>query len=65
VGFYLEQHAEQLMVEESYLCRLGAHIPKTAHYLDCSARGESSRLAEGWNLMVPERIQNRTWQEVR
>jgi predicted transcriptional regulator of viral defense system len=64
VGFYLEQHAEQLMVEEHLLSRLRAHIPRTAHYLDRSTR-EPARLAETWNLIVPERILNRTWEEVR
>jgi len=64
VGFYLEQHAEQLMVEESSLSRLRAHAPKMAHYLDRSTR-EPARLAETWNLIVPERILNRTWEEVR
>ena len=63
VGFYLEQHAEQLMVDEPSLSRLRAHVPKTAHYLDRSTR-EPARLAETWNLIVPERILNRTWEEV-
>ncbi len=64
VGFYLEQHAEQLMVEESTLSRLRGRIPKTAHYLDRSVR-EPARLVEPWNIIVPERILNRTWEEVR
>ncbi len=64
VGFYLEQHAEQLMVEESSLPRLRAHVPKRAHYLERSAR-EPARLVEPWNLIVPERILNRSWEEVR
>ncbi len=64
VGLYLEQHAEQLMVEESSLARLQAHVPKTAHYLERSTR-EPSGLAGRWKLIVPERILNRTWEEVR
>lgn len=64
VGFYLEQHAEQLMVEEPGLSRLRASVPKTAHYLDRSSP-EPSRLAEGWNIIVPERILNCAWEEVR
>ncbi len=64
VGFYLEQHAEQLMVEESALSSLRAHVPKQAHYLDRSAGGPS-RLVEGWNLIVPEQILSRSWEEVR
>ncbi|OFX14398.1 MAG: hypothetical protein A2Z18_08990 [Armatimonadetes bacterium RBG_16_58_9] len=53
VGFYLEQHAEQLMVEEYSLSRFRTHIPKTARYLDRSTR-EPARLAESWNLIVPQ-----------
>lgn len=64
VGFYLEQHAQQLMVEGSSLARLRAHVPKAVHYLDRSTRGPA-RLADPWNLIVPERILNRTWEEVR
>ena len=64
VGFYLEQHAEQLMVEESALSRLRACVPRAAHYLDRSNR-EPSRLVDGWNLIVPERILRRIWEEVR
>ena len=52
------------MVEESALSQLRAHIPKTAHYLDRSTR-EPARLAESWDLIVPERILNRTWEQVR
>lgn len=63
VGFYLDQHAKQLMVEETALSRLRAHVPKTAHYLDRSAR-EPGRLVEPWNLIVPESILNRTWEEL-
>lgn len=63
VGFYLEQHAEQLMVEGSFLNRLKAHLPRTPHYLDRTSQ-EPSRLADGWNIIVPEKILNRTWEEV-
>lgn len=63
VGFYLEQHAEQLMVEESALSRLRARAPKTAHYLDRLTRG-TARLVTQWNLVVPEALLNRSWEEV-
>lgn len=62
VGFYLEQHAEQLMVERSVLSRLRLHIPKKPHYLDRSTH-EPAHLVGPWNLMVPERILNRSWEE--
>jgi hypothetical protein len=53
-----------LMVEESSLDRLRAHVPKTAHYLDRSNR-EPARLAKGWNIIVPERLLSRAWEELR
>jgi predicted transcriptional regulator of viral defense system len=64
VGFYLEQHAEQLMVEDSALGRLRTHVPKKPHYLDRSTR-EPAHLIEPWNLIVPQRILSRTWEEIR
>ena len=64
VGFYLEQHAEPLMVEDSYLEQLRAHSPCKPHYMDRSIR-EPGRLLESWNLIVPDRILNRSWEEVR
>lgn len=64
VGLYLEQHRETLMVTDSHLRRLRAHRPATAHYLD-RGRRESGRFVEGWNLVVPESVLARSWQEVR
>lgn len=62
VGFYLEQHAEQLMVEESTLSRLRARVPKNPHYLDRSSK-DPSRLVADWNIIVPESILKRAWEE--
>jgi predicted transcriptional regulator of viral defense system len=63
VGFYLEQHAEALMVDERYPDRLRHHIPRNPHYLDRSHR-EPGRLVESWNLVVPARILDRAWEEM-
>jgi predicted transcriptional regulator of viral defense system len=63
VGFFLEQHREELMVEDRHLRRLGKHAPKNPMYLDRSKR-ESGKLQKRWNLVVPERVLNRTWAEV-
>jgi len=63
LGFYLEQHAAALMVEASYLARLRSHAPRKPHYLDHASR-EPGRLVAAWNLIVPLRILNRTWEEV-
>lgn len=64
VGFYLEQHAEHLMIEGPALSQLRECVPKTPHYLERSSRGPA-RLVEAWNLIVPERILSRDWEEVR
>jgi hypothetical protein len=63
VGFYLEQHREQLMVEDRHLGRLRPHAPAQPVYLQRGKR-ESGRLQVGWNLVVPERVLKRTWADV-
>lgn len=62
VGFFLEQHREALMVEDEHLLRLSARAPMQPRYLD--ARREPGRLVSTWNLVVPERVLSRAWQEV-
>ncbi len=61
VGFYLEQHREDLMVEEDHLAPLRAVAPRQARYLD--GRREPGRLVAAWNLVVPERVLERSWEE--
>ncbi len=63
VGFFLEQHQKELMVEPSHLERLRKHRPRGRHYLDDRAR-KGGRLQSGWNLIVPREIVERSWQEV-
>ena len=62
VGFFLEQHREELLVERQHLEQLRELAPAQPRYLD--ARRESGRLVSPWNLVVPERVLERTWQEV-
>jgi predicted transcriptional regulator of viral defense system len=62
VGFYLEQHREELFVEERHLEVLRAHAPQQPRYLDRTR--ESGRLVKPWNLIVPERVLARAWAEV-
>ena len=62
VGFFLEQHREALFVEEKHLEVLREHTPAQPRYL--SPIRESGRLVSGWNLIVPERVMERAWQEV-
>lgn len=63
VGFYLEQHREELMVEDRYLERLRERAPAHPMYLDRGKR-EPGKLLSRWNLVVPERVLNRAWAEV-
>lgn len=63
VGFYLEQHREELMVEDRHLERLLERAPTHPMYLERGKR-ESGKLLSRWNLVVPERILNRSWAEV-
>ena len=61
VGFFLEQHREPLMVEDKHLARLREQAPAQPRYLD-PARA-SGRLVTGWNLVVPEEVLHRRWEE--
>jgi predicted transcriptional regulator of viral defense system len=63
VGFYLEQHREELMVEHRHLERLRERAPARPMYLERGKR-ESGRLLSRWNLVVPERVLHRAWAEV-
>jgi predicted transcriptional regulator of viral defense system len=61
VGLFLEQHRERLFVEEVHLARLRQHAPRQPRYLDGTR--EPGRLVKPWNLVVPERVLHRTWEE--
>jgi len=61
VGFFLEQHRERLLVEDRHLAPLREHSPSQPRYLDSTR--ESGRLAKPWNLIVPDRVARRAWQE--
>lgn len=63
VGFYLEQHREALMVEDQHLERLRERAPRRPMYLERGKR-EPGKLLSRWNLVVPERVLNRSWAEV-
>jgi predicted transcriptional regulator of viral defense system len=61
VGFFLDQHRESLMVEEKHLKKLQAHAPRQPRYLDNTRR--PGKLVAGWNLVVPEYVLERRWEE--
>ena len=63
VGFFLDQHRDTLMVDDSHLKLLRDLRPCQPHYLERSKR-KSGRLVSDWNLVVPEDIIERSWMEV-
>lgn len=62
VGLFLDMHHEQLMVDPSHLERLKARCPKSPHYLERSHKGKSKFFPD-WNLVVPNYIVERYWDE--
>jgi predicted transcriptional regulator of viral defense system len=63
VGFFLEQHKESLMVDEKYLDKLQKLSPKQPYYLN-DRHQSSGHLLKKWNLIVPEEVSGKTWEEV-
>jgi predicted transcriptional regulator of viral defense system len=61
VGYYLQQHAEALMVEDRHLRPLRQLRPKQPHYLE---RGKSGRLVRDWGLVIPESLAKKSWEEI-
>jgi len=62
VGFFLEQHRDSLMVEDKHLEALRALAPRQPRYLDSSRK--PGKLIRPWNLVVPEYVLDRRWEEV-
>ncbi len=63
VGFFLEQHRDDLMVEDKHLDVLRAHAPAQPRYLD--GKREPGKLVPGWNLVVPGHMLESTGKETR
>lgn len=63
LGFFLEQHKDHLMVEDSHLELLREHVPRQPHYLERNKR-RGGRLVSRWNLIVPNEVIHRSWAEV-
>jgi predicted transcriptional regulator of viral defense system len=61
IGFYLEQHRKELYVEERVLQEIEKNVPKEAVYLQSRQKG--GVLQKRWNLIVPEMVINRKWEE--
>lgn len=63
VGFFLEQHRDSLMVDDIHLQRLREHRPRKPHYVVRGGKGSGHFMA-GWNLVVPDAVFRRSWQEI-
>lgn len=61
-GLFLEQHREALMVDDRVLRRLRRRRPRQPHYVE-RGKKQPSRLVPAWNLVVPERVLSRAWEE--
>jgi len=61
VGFFLEQHRDELMVDDGHLAELRRAGPRQPRYFD--ATRSAGRLVPDWNLIVPERVARRRWDE--
>ena len=62
VGFFLESHRERLMVSDAHLARLRRRRPRRPHYFEKRDTGKG-RLVAGWNLVVPQFVMHREWEE--
>ena len=63
VGFFLDRHKESLMAGDEHIEPLKKLRPRQPHYMMRGTR-KDCRLVKEWNLMAPEEILNRSWEEV-
>ncbi len=62
LGFFFEQHKEYFHVDDKTLKTLQSKKPSSIHYLERTKR-ESGKFIQRWNLVVPNRIIERAWEE--
>ncbi|OGV85769.1 MAG: transcriptional regulator [Lentisphaerae bacterium RIFOXYB12_FULL_60_10] len=60
-GYYLQQHADALMVDPGHLDPLRKLRPSQPHYLE---RGKGGQFNRDWNLIIPKRLADRSWEQV-
>jgi predicted transcriptional regulator of viral defense system len=63
VGFFLEQNRDRLGVSDAHLEPLRQLRPRHPTYLERGKKGHGS-LVKIWNLIVPDAVLSRTWQDV-
>jgi predicted transcriptional regulator of viral defense system len=61
VGFFLEKNQKRFFVDTKDLQKLKKGIPRQPHYMDKKLKGKFVRQ---WNLIVPEKILEKSWGEV-
>jgi len=62
VGLFLEQHKENLMISDDYLESLKKLRPRKPHYMIRGMR-ENCSMVKDWNLIVPDAILEKSWEE--
>jgi predicted transcriptional regulator of viral defense system len=62
VGWYLDSHREQLMIDEEQLQEIYTLQPTKPVYLDRTRSGPT-RFVREWNLVVPVYIAEESWEE--
>ncbi len=62
VGFYLEQHQNELRVKDSHLKQLEACKPKQPHYID-KYQKTTGKFNTRWNIIIPAEIIEQSWKE--
>ena len=62
VGLFLEAYRERLMVSDAHLTCLRRYRPRQPHYFENRDSGKARLVAE-WNLVVPESVMERAWEE--
>lgn len=61
VGFYLEQQQERLMIQPQKLEMMQKQKPKSPRYMFRTKR--EGKLIPQWNLIVPDNVLTREWEE--
>lgn len=62
VGWFLELHRKNLMVEERHLQPLRQRRPRQPHYVSRMNAGPT-RMIPAWNLVVPEALAEQRWRK--
>jgi predicted transcriptional regulator of viral defense system len=64
VGFYLEQNQKKLAVTNQELEKFSKFIPQSPHYMERTrTKNKSGTLIKRWNLIVPGKLLEESWEE--